>query len=302
MATAKLTDDHSTHYNVQLTVVWSPMEVNLHTRLDRDSSHRERHTSQPTSPVQPRDAKGNPLLPLMTVFPATGYLAPHLQPVVKATRPQAVRWIPVAVPLSSISTQPSGGSDGKHKPPVNPLIPITDLDPGCILHVRSRGRRGIPLSEINVAWVEQEPNEHGVVYREGLVGLGAVRGVVDYPDWCVCHLVRGPTVRIAGIGAEWRGSFVEQPGYPVQKQGSECFTFGKLFQLVVEHFLTWWINEKESRAKRISEEVRQLERLRVPLVPGPGTIPLENVVLVAIRRRHIALGVYEWSPEIEVTL
>ena len=37
-------------------------------------------------------------------------------------------------------------------------------------------------------------------------------------------------------------------------------------------------------------------------MPGPATIPLENVMLVAIRRRHIALGVYEWFPEIEVAL
>ena len=42
----------------------------------------------------------------------------------------------------------------------------------------------------------------------------------------------------------------------------------------------------------------RLERL--PFVIGPGTIPLENLVLVAIRRRHIALGVYEWLPELEV--
>ncbi|KAM5539756.1 hypothetical protein V8D89_006569 [Ganoderma adspersum] len=301
-------------------------EVNHRTGLDHDTFYLARHISRASS-VQPVDSMGNPLLPLMTIFPVPGHHAPPLQLVAHSAHLRGLQWIPVpyaqpgATPKDGTPpTTPSDrGRNGQKEPPVIPLVPSHGLDPTCILRVSSQGRRGVPLSKIDMRWMDDKPNEHGTVYRESLVHIDAVRAVVDSPDWCVCHLVPGPTVRIAGIGAEWPGTFVEQPGYPARKEvgsGSECFTFGKLCQLVVGHFLTWWTNEvhilyahghlflrfcsfqQESRAEKMRTSGIRLERF--PLVLGPGTMPLENLVLVAIRRRHIALGVYEWLPEIEV--
>ena len=190
------------------------MKVNLHTRLDRDGAPPSPHTSQPVYPAYPIDAAGNPLHPLMTIFPAFGYFTPPLLPIAAAQPQTPAGWIPIAHSSSSkhaavYKTNPSaspGGNDVKQEPPANPLVSTQCPDSGHVLRVRrSTGQRGVPLSEIPVTWVKEEPNEAGVVYREGKVDLDAVRGVVDCPDWCVCGLVPGPTIRLAGIGEEVRG-------------------------------------------------------------------------------------------------
>ncbi|PIL29333.1 hypothetical protein GSI_09384 [Ganoderma sinense ZZ0214-1] len=300
---------------MQPTAVQSSTEVNLRTRLDCDGFYLARRIP-PSSTAQPVDSKGNPLLPLMTVFPTPRFPASRFQrAVAHAAHAQVQQWIPIPFAQpghthieNAPPTTPPGHTNGQpqQEPPVIPLLPSEGVDPGCVLQVRSQGKRGVPLSEIDVRWAEEMPNEQGTVYRDGFVQLDKIRAVVDAPDWCVCHLVPGPTIRIAAIGAEWPGTFVEQPGYPARKQAraeggkEECFTFGMLCQLVVEHFLTWWTNEQERRAERMRASENSLEQF--PFVPGPGMIPLKKLILVAIRRRHIALGVYEWLPEIEVAL
>ena len=59
----------------------------------------------------------------------------------------------------------------------------------------------VAVHAINSAWAQYE-NEQGTVFRDGFVQLDKIRTVVDSPDWCVCNLVPGPTIRIAAIGAE----------------------------------------------------------------------------------------------------
>ena len=37
-------------------------------------------------------------------------------------------------------------------------------------------------------------------------------------------------------------------------------------------------------------------------VVGPSSVSLNNVYLVALRRKRLALGVYEWLPQLEVRM
>ena len=197
---------------MQLTAAQSQTEVNHHpTGLDHDTFYLARHAS-PDSSVLPVDSKGNPLLPLMTIFPVPGHHTPPLHLVAHSAHLRGLQWVPV--PYTHPSATPKDGTppttpsihgrNGKTESPVIPLVPSQGLDPSCVLRVWSQGRRGVPLSKFDMKWMDDRPNERGTVYRESLVHIDAVRAVVDSPDWCVCHLVPGPTVRIAGIGAEVR--------------------------------------------------------------------------------------------------
>ena len=292
----------------------------------------------------------------MTIFPVPGHHTPPLHLVAHSAHLRGLQWVPV--PYTHPSATPKDGTppttpsihgrNGKTESPVIPLVPSQGLDPSCVLRVWSQGRRGVPLSKFDMKWMDDRPNERGTVYRESLVHIDAVRAVVDSPDWCVCHLVPGPTVRIAGIGAEvrvfimsvslyrvltlwiWttvardvRGAarvsgaegdwdrlrvlhvreamparrralpdLVDQRGASVSDQEED---------IIYAHVYSpprLYSFQQERRAEEMRTTGIRLERL--PFVIGPGTIPLENLVLVAIRRRHIALGVYEWLPELEV--
>ena len=109
---------------------------------------------------------------------------------------------------------------------------------------------------------------------------------------------------------QWPDAGLTLPGYPVRKTAGSCFIFAELVQSVSEHFLSWWTCEVRRWSESCCSSTLTAQQLRNNSSGGspsespyaPGTVQLDQVFLVALRPRHIALGVYEWFPGIELRL
>ncbi|KAI0705665.1 hypothetical protein C8Q76DRAFT_751872 [Earliella scabrosa] len=170
--------------------------------------------------------------------------------------------------------------------PVTVSIPLPrDVDQFYRLQVSCKGAPGLCLGSLKTK----------IVRGEKRVSLLSISRNMDWADVCLCSAVVGPTVRMADVGQEWPGALLYLPGGPDPKCKDTCYTLAKLVQHVLDHFLTWWMYE----SARVQEDSSTAS---LPVPVGPGVVSLDEVYLVALRRRHIALGVYEWMPEIEVRL
>ncbi|KAI0752897.1 hypothetical protein C8Q80DRAFT_483871 [Daedaleopsis nitida] len=108
-------------------------------------------------------------------------------------------------------------------------------------------------------------------------------GMFDQTHNCMCEYTQGPTVPLAAFGQEqWPGAQHTSSGARVRKVVGQCITFRILVHILVGHFRVWWEHERE---------------LNSAAVAG---LSLENVYLVGLRRKHIAFGVWEWMPVVEV--
>ncbi|KAI0800057.1 hypothetical protein C8Q74DRAFT_388648 [Fomes fomentarius] len=239
--------------------------------------------AKPQSFPWPAAGPGSVLAPIASLSP--------LQTLVSTPAP--VRAPPSAPGLAPSTTaayslRPAIFSPRASRPPCWPqTIPIplhAKVDCHYFLRVASNGSRGVCLAHLDTTFNGAEPR----------VGLASIREKMDWADTCLCSHTMGPTVRMADVGKEWAGSFRYMERCPIPKTDEACFTFGRLAQFVIDHFLAWWACEKAARA----EEEDEYD----PDWLGPGTVPLDKVYIVALRRRHLAFGVFEWMPEIEIRL
>ncbi|RDX45528.1 hypothetical protein OH76DRAFT_1407915 [Lentinus brumalis] len=172
------------------------------------------------------------------------------------------------------------------KPTTSLVVPIpfgSRVEPDYVLRVMSQEKRGLSLAELCIAGQDGELR----------ADLWSIKKLVDWQDLCVCSQVPGPTVRVADVGREWPGTVLYLPGCPVPKTTDRCFVYAKLVWYVLEHFLDWWTCEVQEHTS-----VESASRTG----HAPGAVQLHQVFLVALRRRHIALDVYEWLPELELRL
>ncbi|RPD55450.1 hypothetical protein L227DRAFT_656895 [Lentinus tigrinus ALCF2SS1-6] len=170
-------------------------------------------------------------------------------------------------------------------PPVVVPIPLgPGVDMAYVLHVKSQDARGVSIADLSTQ------SDDGELRVEPQL----IRSLVNWADMCICSQLPGPTVRIADMGREWPNAGLYLPGFPVRKTAAHCYVYMDLMEYVLAHFLSWWTCEAQDN-NRSDEPASEL-----PL--APGTIRLDQVFVVALRRRHIALDVYEWLPELELRL
>ena len=101
-------------------------------------------------------------------------------------------------------------------------------------------------------------------------------------------------------------------------RGGPCASFDALLHAAVEEFLTWWFLEVRccscvfpvSEADVFPRTVQKKERMnrsvagdsRAMSTLGPWSVELDDVYVVGIDARHLALGVHEWYLRMEVRL
>ncbi|KAI0672533.1 hypothetical protein C8Q78DRAFT_1078039 [Trametes maxima] len=124
---------------------------------------------------------------------------------------------------------------------------------------------------------------------------GAVQDVLGFwdagrsmYDW----LGPGPTLRLAGLGPDtWPGALGKQPETCVKKEGGDPMLLYEFVHAVLAQFMEWWNREVALRRKAGPQATL-----------GPDTLDLDQIRLIALRRQRIALGVYEWLPQLEVVV
>ncbi|KAH9910884.1 uncharacterized protein BXZ73DRAFT_108403 [Epithele typhae] len=189
---------------------------------------------------------------------------------------------------------PAVEPDVQQLPLLIPLPMAPDVDRTVAFTLRSHGAPGLRLADLF-----QDADDHADLRScldRAPVDRAAVFAHVDAAEYCVCQHLPGGRVRVADPGFMWPVWRVRLGDKGFARPGA-CWLFGDLVHAVVTALVEWWAHEEWQRKRAACAGDARIGRIL-----GPGSITLENVYVLALRRRLVGPGDFEWMPEIEVRL